>query len=56
MKMQLCFVVGLAPKNGEMNQGQAISMMNQYSDILYTVANNFGSTANSGNNYSGNAS
>lgn len=39
-------ILGVPSKNGEINQGQAMSMMNQYSDILYTMVNDLGSTNN----------
>lgn len=40
------YILGVPSKNGEINQGQAMSMMDQYSDILYTMVNNLGSTNN----------
>lgn len=49
-------ILGVPSKNGEITQVQAMSMMDQYSDILYTMVNNFGSTTNNGKKYAEDAS
>lgn len=37
------FVTALPATNGELNQGQAMCVMDKYSDLLYNIVNKFGS-------------